>query len=544
MTQTEYRMPSMEAPLEAPARTVFLTTSGDSREPANVASWEVQRELEAVVTRAIESQGWSVRRAFPVDEATGHGFVSSQRMGMDVFAGIPQDAPVVVAIANWQYTHHVLPGLRTHRGPILTVGNFNPTWPGLVGLLGLNASMVKAGVRYASTWTVDGSDAGFQAAVEEWLQTGEVTHDLSHVRELGSLPRSRETDLGQAVAAQLQRDKAIIGVVDEGCMGMYNAIIDDELLNPLGIYKERLSQSELWARMQDVPDEQAQDLLDWLESAGMGFQWGDDEGSELTRQQVLWQMKMYVAACQLTDEFALDAIGIQYQQGLKNLSPASDLVEGMLNSTDRPPVTSAVTGATIRDGVAIPCFNEVDEGVAVDALVSHRLWTAMGLQADTTLHDVRWGEEYDGRFVWVFEISGSLPAGHLDGGWKGALGLRQGPIFFPAGGSTVKGVSKPGEIVWSRVYIEGGRLHVDLGRGEVVDLPGDEVERRSAATNPEWPLANVVLTGVSRDQLMSRHRANHVQLSYAPDAATADRALTAKAACFQRLGLTVHLCGI
>ena len=38
-------------------------------------------------------------------------------------------------------------------------------------------------------------------------------------------------------------DKAIFGIFDEGCMGMYNALIDDELLNACGVYKERLSQS-------------------------------------------------------------------------------------------------------------------------------------------------------------------------------------------------------------------------------------------------------------------------------------------------------------
>lgn len=27
-------------------------------------------------------------------------------------------------------------------------------------------------------------------------------------------------------------------------------------------------------------------------------------------------------------------------------------------------------------------------------------------------------------------------------------------MYFPLGGGTVKGVSRPGEIVWSRVYIE------------------------------------------------------------------------------------------
>ena len=41
------------------------------------------------------------------------GFVSSQREGIEVFKNVPPDAPVVVAIANWQYSHHVLPGLRT-----------------------------------------------------------------------------------------------------------------------------------------------------------------------------------------------------------------------------------------------------------------------------------------------------------------------------------------------------------------------------------------------------------------------------------------------
>src|SRR3712207_7349638 len=40
------------------------------------------------------------------------------------------------------------------------------------------------------------------------------------------------------------------------------------------------------------------------------------------------------------------------------------------------------------------------------------IWTAMGLDPSTTLHDIRWGADHDGRFVWVFEISGSVPASH------------------------------------------------------------------------------------------------------------------------------------
>ncbi|MET7395924.1 fucose isomerase [Dactylosporangium sp. NPDC005572] len=491
--------------------------------------------MEAAVTAALAELGWSVVRLH-------EGFIDSQRMGLEVFKRIPPDAPLVVAEAVWQYSHHVLAGLRTHRGPILTVANFAGDWPGLVGLLGLNAGLTKMGVPYSTIWSVDFTDDWFLAGLRQWTKSGTIVHDDSHVRLLPPLPDTPERRLGEALAEQLLADKAIIGVFDEGCMGMYNAIIDDELLNQAGIYKERLSQSALYAEMLTVPDAEADAARRWLEERGMRFRFGTDEKTELTEEQVRWQLKMYVAALRISDDFGLNAVGIQYQQGLKDLVPASDLAEGLLNSTDRPPVRSRDGARELFPGRALPHFNEVDEGVAVDALVTDRVWRAMGLLPDNTLHDVRWGEEYEGRFVWVYEISGSVPGSHL-GGWDRAEGLRQGPVYFPAGGATINGVSKPGEVVLSRVFIAEGVLQVDIFRGTVVELPEEETDRRKQATTPEWPIAHVVLHDVTRNQFMARHRANHVQLVYAPDAAAADRALLVKAAMFAALGLRVNLVG-
>ncbi len=105
------------------------------------------------------------------------------------------------------------------------------------------------------------------------------------------------------------------------------------------------------------------------------------------------------------------------------------------------------------------------------------------------------------------------------------------------------GVSRPGQIVWSRVFIGDGVLHLHLGRGDVADLPPEETRRRLAATDPQWPIMHAVLDGLSRDQLMGWHQANHVQVVYAPDADTADRGLLTKAAFFAELGVHVHLCG-
>ena len=533
---------------DLPMKEVVLITSGDLRQSANKVCWPAQEELERLLTQCFRDQGVSVRRAFPIDPRVGHGFISSQRLGMDIFSGIDLEANLVFATAAWQYSHHVLPGMRSHRGPILTVANWSGQWPGLVGLLNLNGSLVKAGVKFSTLWSEQFTDDYFLRGLREWIQRGSVTHDLTHVRNLD--PDSLAADdrsIGEKLAASLQRRKAILGVFDEGCMGMYNAIIDDELLNPTGVFKERLSQSALVARMRAVPDEEASDVRKWLDEKGLQFRTGADEESELTDAQIHQQCKMYIAAMRMADEFGCDAIGIQYQQGLKDLVPASDLVEGLLNNADRPPVLHAHSGEELYAGKPLPHFNEVDECAGLDALVTNRCWTALGLDPATTLHDLRWGEHYtdDGidDFVWVLQISGAAPASHYVDGYRGASSERQPPMYFPLGGGTLKGIGRSGKIVWSRVFVEGGALHVDIGMGSVVKLPEKETMRRWNQTTIQWPMVSAIFDGISRDSFMARHRANHVNIAYAPNAGAAAKALAVKSAMFHALGVRVHLCG-
>ncbi len=197
----------------------------------------------------------------------------------------------------------------------------------------------------------------------------------------------------------------------------------------------------------------------------------------------------------------------------------------------------------LYEGQPLPHFNEVDECAGVDALVTNRIWNALGFSPETTLHDLRYGEPYNGEFVWVFEISGAVPPAHNVDGYKGSVSERQPPMYFRLGGGSLKGVSKPGEIVWSRVFIEDGKLKADLGRGRAVALPQEETERRWRITTPQWPIMHAVLYGISRDQMMARHKANHIQVAYAPDAEGAKKALAMKAAFFREAGLEVSICG-
>jgi hypothetical protein len=527
---------------------VYLLSSGDLRLSANQKCWPEQEKMETTLSHALRNEGWKVVRAHPYDPKKKHGFIDSQKMGMAVFRELDPKALLIIAESVWQYSHHVLAGLATHQGPILTVANWSGTWPGLVGMLNLNGSMTKAGIRYSSLWSENFADPFFVDGLKQWLTTGAVTHDQSHVRdlELVKLPPADE-QLARRAARELQAQKAIMGVFDEGCMGMFNAIIPDELLNPTGVFKERLSQSTLYAAMQRVTDSEARGVLDWLLRKGMTFKWGTNEETELTQAQSLTQCKMYVAALRLADEFGCATIGIQYQQGLKDLAPASDLVEGLLNNVDRPPVKAAGSSRVLFPGEALPHFNEVDECAGLDGLVTYRLWRQLGFSPENTLHDLRWGQHYRGNgindYVWVFLISGAVPPAHLSGGFKGASSERQPAMYFRLGGGTIKGISKPGHIVWSRVFVMNGKLHCDLGVSEVVTLPDKETHRRWQETTPQWPIMHAVLDGISRDQMMARHKSNHLQVVYAPNRKQAHRACRIKAATLAELGLEVHLCG-
>jgi hypothetical protein len=227
------------------SNSVYLVASGDLRPSANRACWPAQKEMERLLRKAVERCGFKVTRAHNERPDAGHGFIASQREGIEVFRRIPNTAPLIVAEAVWQYSHHVLAGLTTHQGPILTVANWSGQWPGLVGMLNLNGSLTKAGVKYSTLWSEGFEDEYFSTRLNDWLTTGRCEHDSSHVHPLEEFELTDSAvELGRKLADELRRDKAIMGVFDEGCMGMFkhftiSASSKSDLVNPLSTTRPR-----------------------------------------------------------------------------------------------------------------------------------------------------------------------------------------------------------------------------------------------------------------------------------------------------------------
>ena len=163
--------------------TVLLLANGDLRVSANQVCWDAQNEMEQTLIKAVKGMGYNIKRAHPYKKDVKHGFIQSQKEGMEVFSKIDPTAPIIIAEAVWQYSHHMLHGLLTHKGPILTVANWSGTWPGLVGMLNLNGSMTKAGIKYSTLWSDDFTDKYFLGRLEKWLKTGKCTHPTKHVKK-------------------------------------------------------------------------------------------------------------------------------------------------------------------------------------------------------------------------------------------------------------------------------------------------------------------------------------------------------------------------
>ena len=268
-----YTMPAVAKPPKAGKKDVLLVASGDLRLSANQNCWAAQQEMETALGEAVAACGYRVVRAHPYKADERHGFIGSQKEGMAVFAQIDPEGPsdrgrgglAVFAsrVARADDPQRADPDRRQLVRHLARTGRHAQSQrfadQGRCALFHAVVRGFRATRRFGGTWR-----AG-------WKRGRCGTRPITSRRWPMSKVPGSERRLGESLAAQLQREKAIMGVFDEGCMGMFNAIIPDHLLNPTGVFKERLSQSALYYETTQVSDEEAREVRRWMEERGMTF---------------------------------------------------------------------------------------------------------------------------------------------------------------------------------------------------------------------------------------------------------------------------------
>jgi L-fucose isomerase-like protein len=477
---------------------IALFWPGDGRDIPNELAvpsiTEATRQMEAALTK-LGKQPYLVE-----------GFLTKPHHAIEKLA--PIDDPMIGICVHWFYGPHTTEGVVGKDNPLLLASNFSGQWPGLVGLLNTGACLESLNRRFSRVWTDAPdwtADDTFMTRLEEWCTEGEIRYgeeDISY----GAPVSAEAAALAGQVTWEFQDRRALILMLGDTSMGMINGYFGPRLLNRHGFAEHKIDQAWIIDRGRGIDDKRIDQALAFVKDKGVTFHWGDAGAEDFTENATREQLRDYLTVLDMLDEYKADCLGWQYQLGLIPLRPPSDFAEGLFNSVCRPE----------SNGDTVVCATEADQGNAVPMEMMKRLLKAKGLHQAVMFHDVRWGGEHDGRFLWVLLNSGSCsayPFSMNPDTLDGVHSYRQPALYFPTPGGTFAGESLPGEITWSRCYIRDDELWMDIGRGEVVQLPPDKRDAWWEGTTRQWPFMAADL-GIGRDTLMAHYLSNHIAVAY------------------------------
>jgi L-fucose isomerase-like protein len=471
---------------------------GDYRPKPNELALPNVEQATVQLERALQRLG---RASYRID-----GFLTKPHEAIEKLG--PVDDPSIGVCVHWFYGPHTTDGVAGKNNPLLLASNFSGTWPGLVGLLNTGACLESLNRPFSRVWTTadDWSrDDAFMARLDEWCKTGRIVYGEDQVHTAPATPAPAAA-LAAKVAAGIRQRRALALMLGDTSMGMINGYFGPRRLAPIGFTEHKVDQAWIIDRGKSIETRRIDDAFKFVRDRGVTFHWGENGAADFDEKATREQLRDYLAVLDLIAEFKADCLGWQYQLGLLSLRPPSDFAEGLFNSVCRPE----------SNGDLVICSTEADQGNLVPMEMMKRLLVAKGLHQAVMFHDVRWGGEHDGRFVWVLLNSGSCGAyafNHDPQTLRGVHSYRQPAGYFPVPGGTFAGESLPGAVTWSRAYLRGGELWMDIGRGGVVTLPPAKRDSWWEGTTREWPFMAADL-GITRDTLMAHYMSNHIAVAY------------------------------
>jgi L-fucose isomerase-like protein len=493
---------------------------GDYRSKPNELARPNAEEATVQLERALKKLG---RTSYRIE-----GFLTRPHEAIEKLG--PADGPLIGVFVHWCYGPHTTDGVVGKDSPLLLASNFSGQWPGLVGLLNTGACLESLGRKFSRVWSDAQdwtADDAFMARLGEWCNTGLISYSTEQIGY--GVPISKEAHArSRRVAEEIRKRRILALMLGDTSMGMINGYFGPRRLAPIGFSEHKVDQAWIIDRGRSISDDRLSEAMAFVKQSGVKFHWGEDGADDFDENATREQLRDYLTVLDLVSEFKADCVGWQYQLGLVPLRPPSDFAEGLLNSVCRPE----------GNGDVIITATEGDQGNLVPMELMKRLLKAKALHPAVMFHDVRWGAEYQGRFLWVLLNSGSCGGYAMSGEpdtLRGVHSYRQPAEYFPIPGGTFAGEARPGDITWARAYLKDDELWMDVGQGEVVTLPKQIREQWWRGTTRQWPFMAADL-GISRETLMAHYLSNHIAVAYGD-------ILEEMAALSQMLGFRVRFLG-
>lgn len=439
----------------------------DSRVEANNAVWPIAKKQLSEIVDVIEKCKWKPNVLNP-DKP-----ISSVAEGMKVIKKAKGDR-FINFFAGWAYPDFSVSPMwqLPPEVPKLMLGSRILDFPGAVGLLAAASGTAHVGIKTDRLFVENFEDhKTYIDAIESFLNKGQYAPP--ETKSIDIIPTEEHRKKAKEIAAKL--NGSIYGAVGPRSMQMWNKVSEADFLKYFGIAREGFDGLRLLKMAEKIPDKKAEDALNFLIEKGMDIRLGTNPVKELTKDMVLFQMKVYFAILKLKKQFGLDFIGIQDQLDWVEHYPATDLILGILNNKLRPESNEETFVAA----------TEADDGAAITMQV---LKLISGGEP-VGFSDFRYWDSYK-RLYW-FVNSGALAPYFAYGthdSLKGAWSERQTYMYFKQGGGTCSVVVRiPGIVTWARFSYRNHQIYLCAGRG-ITDVPTKEQwHERSRRCNPEWP---------------------------------------------------------
>ncbi|MFB9833116.1 L-fucose/L-arabinose isomerase family protein [Actinoallomurus acaciae] len=364
----------------------------------------------------------------------------------------------------WAFPHFTMLAADATPGPLLLVGNIDPQYPGMVGMLAGGGALDQAGRVHSRVW-------GDPEAVTDRI--------LTRVRAATAVSGLRGSTFGR---------------IGGRPMGMYTAVANtDQWMRQFGVDVEEIDQWEVVRRAENADASRVAAGRDWLEKHGTVHY----DGRRLTPELLERQIRSYYAVRELIDEWNLDFSGIKGQPELTTHFTTMDVTEAFLNDPydwEGPKETHVTATEADMDGALTMQILKLLSGDPVlFADVRH-------YHADKDVWDLCNSGQHA---TWYAERSAD-PAENL-----GSVHFHPEVFYFPAGGASVQHLAAPGEMTFARLTRYDGRyrMHVMRGAFERYDDATNEAMMRQSTY--EWPHAFARLR-VDSEEFLSRFGANHL----------------------------------
>lgn len=457
----------------------------DARPVCNATIWPLAQQQLENICQVINAAGWEPNVLNP------EGFVASVAGGMNAVRRA-KGSRLITFMAGWTYPDFVVSPLwQVGAGtPKLLLGSLISDYPGAVGLLAAAAGCSHVGMQTSRLFVEEfDQHRDYADAIETFLKTGSFDYPSKAPIDVPVTDINRQK--ARQVSSQLKGQ--IYGGIGPRSMEMWNKISEADFLKYFGIARLGFDGLRLAKMAESIDAQKAGKAMQFLLDQGMQLKLGQNPAQELTRDMVLFQMKVYYALLELKQQFGLDFVGVQDQLDWIEHYPATDLTLGILNNQLRPDT----------DGTSFVAATEVDDGAAVTMQVLKLL--SGGQPAG--FNDLRYWSKEDN--LYWFVNSGALAPFFAHGSHdslEGSWSERQTPMYFKAGGGTCSVVvKKPGVVTWARFSYRDHQLYLCAGRG-LTDVPTQEqwLERTQRCSR-DWPQWYLKLCGDIENKINSNH---------------------------------------